>query len=59
MLKFTIMVVIMLQIVGVIYGMTRNFDETNGVEKAVTIFWIALFMWIIHWMFGFLPRPWV
>lgn len=59
MLKFVIMVVVMLQIVAVIYGMTRNFDEADGVENAVTIIWIVLFMYVIHWMFGFLPRPWV
>lgn len=59
MLKFIIMVVIMLQIVAVIYGMTRNFDEADGAEKAVTIIWILLAMHLIHWMFGFLPRPWV
>ena len=59
MLKFIIMLVIMLELVAMIYGMTRDLGETDGVEKAVTIFWIALFMWIIHWMFGFLPRPWI
>lgn len=59
MLKFVIMVVVMLQIVAVIYGMTRNFDEADGVEKVVIIIWIVFAMHLIHWMFGFLPRPWV
>ena len=59
MLKFIIMVVIMLELVAMIYGMTRNFGKTDGMEKTVTIIWIVLFMYVIHWMFGFLPRPWV
>lgn len=59
MLKFVIMVVVMFHIVAVIYGMTRHWDEANGVEKAVIIIWIVLAMHLIHWMFGFLPRPWV
>lgn len=53
------MVVIMLELIAMIYGMTRNFDGADDVEKAVTIIWIMLFMYVIHWMFGFLPRPWV
>lgn len=59
MLKFVIMVVIMLDILAVIYGMIRNFDEADGVKKAVIIIWIVLAMHLIHWMFGSLPRPWV